>query len=528
MDAPGATADSATGPRTGGQRFFSWMRGLGIVRQDGWIGGVSGGIAIRLGIDALIVRGIIVVIAVLGGPVFLVYAAAWLLLPDANDDIHLERLIRGVFEPAIVGIGVLVLLAFLPLAQGVWWAGAQFWGEPYWPQSLGRGLWSVLVIGVIVAFVIWASRRSNSNSRSGGADARTASAYPTTASGADTGAKGPVPEPAEGPGGLPSLAGSLGAGVAESLRDSPSSTAPGAPTAPAEGASAEEFEAWKQRQQEWKEQHNAWRAQQDADARAIREQRSAEMRAQAQALAAQAAETRRIRRLANPRTSGAFVAITLGLAIVGGGIAALVTASTPDWRGYEVTVGFALATFVVGLAMVVAGAMRRRSGFLAFVAILLAITTVLTALPPRDRDFTFVAGYHGSDTSTRVFQPVGSYSIFLQKQDLRPDGEPVVIDVLQWAGSVNVTAREGITVRVESVRDDGGVALWGSTWLPDDTVTSQDAAVTHRSNGASDATLSYGTAKTPDVIVRVTQTAGSVGVQYYKDAAASDQTGTNK
>ncbi|HUG51843.1 MAG TPA: PspC domain-containing protein, partial [Terrimesophilobacter sp.] len=98
-----------------GRGFFDWMRGLGIVRQPGWIGGVCAGVAARLNIDVIIVRGIVVVLAIFGGPALLLYAAAWLLLPDNDDNIHLERLIRGQFEPAVIGVGVLFLLALLPL-----------------------------------------------------------------------------------------------------------------------------------------------------------------------------------------------------------------------------------------------------------------------------------------------------------------------------------------------------------------------------------------------------------------------------
>ena len=85
--------------------FFDWMRGLRVPRQPGWIGGVCAGIAARLGIDPIIVRGIVVVLAVLGGPALLLYAAAWLLLPDNYDRIHLQELFRGNFTKAHAGIG---------------------------------------------------------------------------------------------------------------------------------------------------------------------------------------------------------------------------------------------------------------------------------------------------------------------------------------------------------------------------------------------------------------------------------------
>src|SRR5690554_7739636 len=78
--------------------FFQWMRGLGITREPGWLGGVAAGLGTRLGIDPILVRGILVVVALLGAPALLLYAAAWLLLPDLEGRIHLERLIPGHFD----------------------------------------------------------------------------------------------------------------------------------------------------------------------------------------------------------------------------------------------------------------------------------------------------------------------------------------------------------------------------------------------------------------------------------------------
>ena len=134
----GTPANPYGGPRTGfsgrGTRFFDWMRGLGVVRADGWLGGVCAGIAYRLGIDPLIVRGIVVVAGILGVPVLLLYAAAWALLPDRDGRIHLQRLFEGDFEPPMVAIGVLLLLSLLPWASGFWWAGGPFRDVPAWGE----------------------------------------------------------------------------------------------------------------------------------------------------------------------------------------------------------------------------------------------------------------------------------------------------------------------------------------------------------------------------------------------------------
>ncbi|QIM15913.1 PspC domain-containing protein [Leucobacter insecticola] len=90
------TPDSAPQPPLPAGGFFAWIRGLGITRSsDRWFAGVAGGIAAKAKIDPLIVRGVFVVLALLGGPGILLYLVGWLLLPDVNGRIRMEDLIRG-------------------------------------------------------------------------------------------------------------------------------------------------------------------------------------------------------------------------------------------------------------------------------------------------------------------------------------------------------------------------------------------------------------------------------------------------
>jgi phage shock protein PspC (stress-responsive transcriptional regulator) len=187
--APGAAgsdqrADAAAAPGTG-IAFYDWLRGLGVPRRAGWLGGVCAGIGARLGIDPIIVRGIVVVVAVLGAPFLLLYAIAWLLLPDVEGEIHFERLTRGIVDPAIVGIAVMGVIGVIPLVQGGWlgwrwwpdwsdatdWTGLEVLGiDLLWPL---RVLWVLAIIAGVVAFTCEAAkrcrvalRRSSSNSAS--------------------------------------------------------------------------------------------------------------------------------------------------------------------------------------------------------------------------------------------------------------------------------------------------------------------------------------------------------------------------
>ena len=78
-----------------GDRFFAWSAGLGVVRGDGWLGGVAAGLAARMRVDPLIVRGILVVAGLFGFPVLFLYAIAWALLPDLDERIPLQEAVRG-------------------------------------------------------------------------------------------------------------------------------------------------------------------------------------------------------------------------------------------------------------------------------------------------------------------------------------------------------------------------------------------------------------------------------------------------
>src|SRR5450756_588901 len=68
-------------PHPGLDSFFDSIRRIGIVRTESrWIGGVSGGLARRLGIDVALTRGILLVLAIFGGLGLVLYGAASALL----------------------------------------------------------------------------------------------------------------------------------------------------------------------------------------------------------------------------------------------------------------------------------------------------------------------------------------------------------------------------------------------------------------------------------------------------------------
>lgn len=258
---------------TTSERFFAWMRSLGIQREKGWIGGVAAGIAVRIGIDPLIVRGILVVTALLGAPALLVYAAAWLLLPDSDDSIHLERAIKGQFDSSLAAIGVVILLGLLPIAPGLWF------GVSVWPEALGRVIWTLVLIGLAVWFVVWIAQR-----------------------------------------------------------DSLPKAGPTAPPAPPSTAPASEFAEWRTQQAAWREENAAFRRN-EADARAAAwrlKTEEATTRHRAENAKRQAEY-----RASSPHPLWSLLVI--GLALVAGGVTTLlvgggVLAPTPVVTGLAVVV----------------------------------------------------------------------------------------------------------------------------------------------------------------------------------------------
>lgn len=120
---PGANDPAPASPKAG-QPFWSWLRNLGITRSsDRWIGGVAGGIAARWGVDPLIVRGLFVATMVLGGVGFLLYAAAWALLPEPDGRIHAEQALTGNVDSAVIGIVALAIAGIGPAT----WIGPASW-----------------------------------------------------------------------------------------------------------------------------------------------------------------------------------------------------------------------------------------------------------------------------------------------------------------------------------------------------------------------------------------------------------------
>lgn len=531
---PGTPGAPYGGPTSGlsgrGTTFFTWMRGLGIVRTEGWLGGVCAGVANRIGIDPLIVRGIVVVAAILGAPMLLIYAAAWALLPDRENRIHLQRLFDGDFQPAIAGIGVLALLSLLPWAPGIWWADGGFWGSPSVGDVIGRVVWTLIVLALIAGLIVWAVRGN------GGRDVWGANHGTGTGAGSGAGAPGPgvwtadaagaTTEPsvnaagtastttsAPDPVGTPDAADTVPLdSAAGTAPDSPAeadasatkplldvTAEPTEPPAPTVGASQEDVDGWRSRHASWQAEHAQWKARLDEDMRAVKRQRAAEMRAQASIATAEAAAQRRAYRAANPRIGAAFGWATVGLALVAAAIVSAVWEPATGLTGYGVTAALAAATLVFGVAVLIAGLARRRSGFLIFLGILLAVVTLVTAWVPRSGQIVFDGAWLRPTGNAQYAQPFGDTTIVLEDPIESRTGTPVV-DFVKGGGTTTLLLGADTTVSIVATTRGQGISVGDA-----DGGRTEHTCTTSADDRLCTVDLTVGPSKKADAIVRVQQ-----------------------
>jgi phage shock protein PspC (stress-responsive transcriptional regulator) len=138
-----ADPHSAPSPtRSGLDGMFSTLRGFGVRRNtdDRWLAGVCSGIADRLGIDPLIVRGALIVLLFVGGIGGLAYLIAWALLPDQNGKILAESALHG--DGWGIALLIVIAIALISNISDRWW------------------LWTILVpVGVLVWWAIHSARQ---------------------------------------------------------------------------------------------------------------------------------------------------------------------------------------------------------------------------------------------------------------------------------------------------------------------------------------------------------------------------------
>jgi phage shock protein PspC (stress-responsive transcriptional regulator) len=131
--------------------FFDWIRSQGIHRgRDRWIGGVSSGIAERMGIDPLIVRGVFIVLTLFAGIGVLLYGLAWALLPEPDGRIHTQEAGAGRWTSGMTG-------ALITTVLGLTGMGGGFWG---WGHDGFGFFWTLFWVGGVIYLIYFLSQRN--------------------------------------------------------------------------------------------------------------------------------------------------------------------------------------------------------------------------------------------------------------------------------------------------------------------------------------------------------------------------------
>jgi phage shock protein PspC (stress-responsive transcriptional regulator) len=498
--AAGTRSPHATSPSA--ERFFLWFAGLGIARSDGWLGGIAAGIAARLRIDPLIVRGVLVIAALFGLPVIFLYALAWALLPDADGRIHARDLLNRDFQPVqlgILGMAVVGLIPTAPLSGRLFGLGYDSWSA----LAIFSWIAGLAVVGGLLFLIVRAASRTPDVPASSGQASPDSAAPGASATLGDSGI-------AEGAGATPPLPlAPAPATDAAGGHTFPADERPIAPTPlPASSQNPEELAAWRAQHAAWREQDQAWRRQQQDAERAARDQMRRERQAAAATFATEASERRRVRRASNPRASFAFVASAMGLALAVGAAVGLTGGPTAG------ALGLFSAALVLAVGMIIAGLFRRRSGFLAFLTMLTLAGGVTAGSYATFDDLTLGWASVSNVESSHVRQPFGDLNLTLLPHDDAP--RPIVID--KGSGQTWIDVQPGVELdltatigsgRVTWVRVDAeeGVVLDSGSWP---LVTAQDGSRTAVATAAAENTSVV--TRQP---VTITQTSGDVQVTIY-------------
>ncbi|MFD5276535.1 PspC domain-containing protein [Pseudarthrobacter sp. NPDC058362] len=116
---------------------------------------MSGGIAYRLGVDPLIIRGVFIVLTIFAGVGVLLYGLAWALLPEPDGRIHAQEAGAGRWSSGMTGALIATILGLTGLGGGVWG-----WNN----HGFGGFLWTVVWVGGAIYLVYYLSQR-NTGSR---------------------------------------------------------------------------------------------------------------------------------------------------------------------------------------------------------------------------------------------------------------------------------------------------------------------------------------------------------------------------
>ncbi len=418
--------------RPGLTRFFDAIRGTGLHRsQHRVVGGVCGGIAERTGIDPTVVRVVAVVLAIFGGIGGLLYGLAWLLLPEPDGRIHGEQVLHGKVDAGAIGAIIVTLLSFGGPSGGHWGLG---WG---WHSGLFGLLWGItgtaVVIAVVVLVVYLAVRGRGSGTPGPGSAGY--SGYPGYPGGPGySGGPGypPAPQPAQSP----------AAPTDPSAADNP---APPAPPTGATGSAATS------------QPGPAMTATYPAYGGAATLTAPAPVPPYVGG-AAPVAPTRTRR-----PSLGGFAALVGGLALVGAGLAVVITRNG-DYSVSTAAIAWAVALGIIALALIIGGVLGRRSGIVTLFALIALIGTIGASIVPK-ADHTQLVG-EGTWRPVTAAEASGGFALgighaTLDLSDLAQTplsaADPITVKATVGIGQLTVKVPEGISVLVRTSAGAGSL-----------------------------------------------------------------------
>ena len=410
-------------PQRPAPAFFGWLRNLGLRRgRERWIGGVGSGVAERLGIDPVIVRGILVLLALFFGVGLLAYGVAWALLPEPDGRIHAEEVGHGHWSSGMTGAAIFTLVGLVGPGRGLFFRT----GDGWFP-------WPILWVAAVVALVVWAlnrektkpPRRPDLHHGSGGwaygpqpyRPAQPPAQGPFSDTAPGTAARAGYPQTAPGPG----YPGS-----------SPGAGYPGSPS----GAGYPAPQPYQSPARVFPPRVNT-----PVDHRLRPE--------------GAAVNLRTVRRHHHP--GAAAVAISTGVAIlVAGAVLLLNTAGLLPLGGYAAATAWAAAAITLGLGIVVSGLRGRTTGGLGFFAIVALLVAGSLSLVPHNSSWALAR--NGSWSPASIGSAEEGFSIAMGRGDITlaglagsaPLARDVVVPVNLAAAEVDLTVPANIPVSIQS------------------------------------------------------------------------------
>lgn len=464
--------------------------------------------AARTGLDPLLVRGIVIVIAVLGGPVVLAYAVGWALLPDARGLIHAEEAVNKRFTPPMIAIGLIALFSVTPLWRGFWFEGVPFgWGMPGWLGTTLHTLWIVgLCVGTIWLIITVARKLSgrqpsapgsSGQGPAGSAPAGSGSAWAPDGRYPDDGRYNATPRPARADRSTANRTTTTPATAAYGSRSatatvhdaSPETTSPepgrARPVAdtPAGGgrggtgplgmpsnATTGRSDGFDQHDRAAGPDSRPTTAQYASTTggsfdwnQHVTEPLNQAAKATREAFTPPPAREPQLR---TRSASGAYVAIVLGLALVAAAVAGAYTAAATHSNALFPAAVAALA--VVAIGIVISGIRGRTSGALSPFAILLAIVLAFTGIFPAGTQVglvgsrTFVVSEVTPSANSGYVMLAGN--VVLDATNVTPDFTGrATVDLWVGAGNITVIIPEGLPVEAQANAAGGNVTFQSTT-----------------------------------------------------------------